>query len=405
MMNRLRGAAAIAGFGDAYADEDHPKTPLQLAAEATANALADAGLVKDDLDGLLTGREPSGDPRPAYNTVIAAYMRLTPTYSTQANIHAAGLNAMLKHAALAVVTGQATHVLCVCGDSLTQMDAGAFIAALDADPQFEVPYGPSMPSLYAQSASRYMHEYGITEDHLARVVVAAQDWAVHHPHATKAKFGPITKETVFNSRMIASPFRIWHCAMWGPPGTGAAFIVTTSERAEALTQQPIYLLGFGECSTHEYMSDRMSLRSSRLDLGVLPNLTTTGTKVAAQRAFELAELGPWDMDLVMTSGNFAHMPLMLLEDLGFCGKGEAGAFVDEGHIDADGGDIHFNTNGGWLSFGQPGISCVTDLMVEAVRQMRGQALGRQVERVEHAVVQSVGGPFAGNSVTVLGKER
>jgi acetyl-CoA acetyltransferase len=400
----LRGAAAIVGFGDSYADAEIKKSPLHLAAEATAYALADAGLEKDQLDGLLTGREPVGDSRFAWNTVFAAYTKLTPRYSTQSIIHGAGINSMLKHAALAVTTGVATHVLCVCADSTASTDPGKHLPEIDADPEFELPYGPSMPSLYAQIASRYMHEFGITEEHLARVAVSAQDWAVHHPYAAKAKYGRVTAETIMGSRMIASPLRLWHCAIWGPPGTGGAFIVTTAERARELTETPVYLLGFAECSTHEYVTDRLALRSSALPLGKLPNLTTTGTKVAAQEAFGMSGLGPWDMDLVMTASNFAHVPLMMLEDLGYCEKGEAGNFVADGHIDIDGGDLKLNTNGSWLSFGQPGISCVTDSLVEAVRQLRGIALGKQVEDVRFAVTQSVGGPTSGNSVTILGTE-
>ena len=208
-----------------------------------------------------------------------------------------------------------------------------------------------------------------------------------------------------SSRFIAAPLRLWHCAIWGPGGTGGAFIVTTRERAEALSDHHIYILGSGECVTHEYVTDRLALRRSPLPLGDLPNLTTTGAKIAGQRAYEMAGLGPWDMDLVQTAGNFAHVPLMVLEDLGYCEKGGAGAFVDAGHVDFDGGDLPFNTNGGWLSFGQPGTSCVVDSVVEAVRQLRGCALGKQVPGGKHALVHALGGMLACHSVTILGTER
>lgn len=401
----LRGAAAIVGFGDAYADEAHKKTPLHLAAEATRRALEDAGLRKDDLDGLLTGREPSADARWMWNTIFAAYVKITPQYSTQVNIHAAGMNSMLKHAAAAVTSGLANYVLCVGADAAPLwIDPVKHTPEIDADPQFELPYGPIIPSLYALVARRYMHEYGITEEHLARVVVSAQDWAVHHPHAAKAKFGRVTKEKVMNSPLVASPLRLWHCAMWGPGGTGGAFIVTSRERAEALTDNPIYILGAGECVTHEYVTDRLALRDSPLPLGDLPNLTTTGAKVAAQRAYEMAEVDPWDADVVETAGNFAHVPLMVLEDLGFCEKGEAGAFVEAGHIDFERGDLALNTNGGWLSFGQPGTSCVIDSVVEGTRQLRGIALGKQVPGARRALVHGLGGMLACHTVTILSTE-
>lgn len=401
----LRAAAAIVGFGDSYADEANPKSPLHLAAEATAYALADAGLRKDDLDGVLTGREPAADSRFAWNTIFISATQIVPKYSTQSIIHGAGVNSMLKHAALAVTSGVATHVLCVCADAAgLWVDPRQHVPEVDSHPEFELPYGTSMPTLYGMIASRYMHDFGITEDHLARVVVSAQDWALHHPYAAKARFGPITAETVKSSRMVSSPLRLWHCANWARAGTGGAFIVTTAERARDLTETPIYLLGLGECSTHEYLTDKLALRHSPLPLGELPNLTTTGVKVAAQEAFGMAGLGPWDMDLVQTAGNFAHVPLMMLEDLGYCGKGEAGDFVDDGHIDADGGDVRLNTNGGWLSFGQTGISCGADSLVESVRQLRGMALGRQVEGARVSVVQGLGGSTSGSSVVVLGSE-
>ncbi|MDP2661854.1 MAG: thiolase family protein [Dehalococcoidia bacterium] len=406
MGETLRGKAAIVGFGDSYADEAHKKTPLHLAAQATRAALQDAGLRKDDLDGLLTGREPSADARWMWNTIFAAYVKITPQYSTQVNIHSAGINAMLKHAAAAVHTGLAKHVLCVSTDAAPLwIDPVKITPEIDADPQFELPYGPIIPALYAQAARRYMYEFGITEEHLARVAVSAQDWAIHHPYAAKAKFGKITMETVMNSRMIASPLRLWHCAMWGPGGTGGAFIVTTSERAQDMTDHPIYILGSGECVTHEYITDRLALRSSLLPLGKLPNITTTGAKIAAQRAYAMAEMGPWDADIVQTAGNFAHVPLLMLEDLGFCEKGGAGSFVDAGHIDFDGGDLPFNTNGGWLSFGQPGTNCVGDSLVEAVRQLRGCALGKQVPGAKRALIHGLGGMLACHSVTILGTER
>lgn len=401
----IRAATAIVGFGDAYATDADPKSALHLATEATANALADAGLQKADIDGVLTGREPAADPRFAWNTIFISATQIVPKYSTQSIIHGAGVNSMLKHAAAAVISGVATHVLCVCADAAALWtDPRNFVPEVDSNPEFELPYGTSMPTLYGMIANRYMHDFGITEDHLARVVVAAQDWALHHPYAARARFGKITAETVKSSRMVSSPLRLWHCAMWMRGGTGGAFIVTSAERARELTDTPTYLLGFGECATHEYLTDKLALRSSSLPLGPLPTLTTTGTKVAAQDAFAMAELGPWDMDVVQTASNFAHVPMMALEDLGYCGRGEAGGFVDDGHIDEDGGDVRLNTNGGWLSFGQAGISCGVDSLVEGVRQLRGVALGRQVEGARFSVVQGLGGSTSGSSVTVLGSE-
>jgi acetyl-CoA acetyltransferase len=404
-VTNLRGKAAIVGFGDSYCKPDERKSALRLAAEATRSALADAGLVKTDIDGVLTGRAPGSDRRLQWNNIFSAYAKITPTYSSEISIHAAGMNSMLKHAAMAVTTGVAKYVLCLGADSDAYVsDKIQGVVDIDTDPEFERPFGLIVPSLYAQSACRLMHEYGITDEQMSMVAVQCQNWGVHHPYAAKASKGLITLEQVMASPMVSSPLRLWHCAIFGPAGTGGAVIVTTAEEAEAMTDHPIYILGSGECETHEYLTDRLALRSSRLDLGSLPNITTTGCKIAAEIAFRVAGIGRDEIDIVQTASNFAHIELIALAELGFAEKAEVGEFVMSGATDI-GGSLPTNTNGGWLSFGQPGVSCVMDSVVEAIRQLRGQALGKQVEDVKTALVQAVGGMTACNSVTILSTER
>ena len=402
--NELRAKAAIVGFGDSYCAKPERKTALHLATDAMRNALRDANLTKEDIDGVLTGRAPSSDRRQQWNNIFCAYAKLTPTYSSEITIHAAGMNSMLKHAAMAVTSGVAQYVLCVGADSDAHtLDKVQTVPEIDADPEFELPYGTIIPALYAQVARRLMHEYGMTDEHLSTVAVQCQNWAVHHPYAAKAYKGRVTLEQVMASPMVCSPLRLWHCAIWGPAGTGGALIVTTAERARAMTRNPIYLLGAGECATHEYITDRLALRTSRLDLGTLPNITTTGCKIAAELAFEMAGIGRNDIDIVQTASNFAHIELLALSELGFADKRDVGKFVMSGATDI-GGDLPTNTNGGWLSFGQPGVSCVMDSIVEAMRQLRGEALGKQVDGVKTALVQTVGGMTACNSVTILSKD-
>jgi acetyl-CoA acetyltransferase len=403
--HHLRAKAAIIGFGDSYCARGEQKSALRLATEATRIAIADAGLRKDDIDGVLTGRAPGSDRRFQWNNIFSAYAKFTPTYSSEITIHAAGLNSMLKHAAMAVTSGVATYVLCVGADSgAGTADKVKGVVDIDTDPEFELPYGLIVPALYAQVAMRLMHEYGITEEDLSTVSVQCQNWGVHHPHATKASKGLITLDQVMASPMVCAPLRLWHCAAWGPAGTGGAMIVTTAENAAALSPRPIYILGSGECETHEYMTDRLALRSSRLDLGRLPNITTTGCKIAAELAFEMAGVARQDIDIVQTASNFAHMELIALAELGFAEKRDVGHFVRSGITDI-GGALPTNTNGGWLSFGQPGVSCVMDSLVEAVRQLRGEALGKQVMGAQTALVHAVGGMTACNSVTILSNHR
>ncbi len=400
----LRGRAAIVGFGDSYCRRGEVKTALRLAMESIKAALDDAGLQKDDIDGLLVGRAPMSDQRQQWNNILAAYAKITPRYASEITIHAAGMNSMLKHAAMAVTSGVARFVLCVGSDAAAAMPhVRAAIGGMDADPEFEQPYEPIIPTIYAQIARRLMHEYGMTEEDMSAVAVQCQDWAVYHPFSAKGYKGRVTLDEVMASPMISSPLRLWHCAPWGPPGTGGAVIVTDIETARRLVDRPLLILGAGECQTHEYLTDRMALRTSRLPLGDLPNITATGCRVAGELAYAMAGLCPQDIDLVQTASQFAHVELMCLAELGFTTLPEAGAFVRSGAT-GPGGELPTNTNGGWLSFGQPGVSCVMDSLMEGIRQLRGEALGLQVEAPEFSLIHANGGMQACHSVTILGHD-
>ena len=399
-MSGLRGKAAIVGFGDAYSVMGDNKSVFKLAMEALKMALTDAGLEKKNIDGVLTGRAPMSDQRLQWNNIFCAYTKITPRYSTEVSIHGAGMNSMLKHAAMAVEAGIANYVLCMATDSIQFSDVRAGVAAIDADPEFEQPYRPMIPSIYAQVATRLMHEYGVTEEDFAAVSVECQNWGVHHPKASKRDKGHITVDDVLASRMISWPLRLWNCASWGPAGTAGAMIVTTAENARAMQTKPIYILGSSECETHEYITDRLALRDSHLPLGPLPSITSTGCRVAGKAAFEMAGVTHKDIDILQTGSNFSHSELIALSELGFTTLQEAGDFVRSG-ITGIGGALPTNTNGGWLSFGQPGAVCVMDSVVEAVRQLRGEALGMQVPDAEVACVHALGGMMACQSVTIL----
>ena len=401
-IEHLRAKAAIVGFGDSYCRRGESKTAFRLAMEAVRRAVEDAGLRKDDIDGVLTGRAPMSDLRHQWNNIFASYAKITPRYASEITIHAAGMNSMLKHAAMAVTSGVARFVLCLGADAAaSNPEVRAQIGGLDADPEFEQPYEPIIPSIYAQMACRLMHEHGVTEEHLSAVSVQCQDWAVHHPFATKAGKGRVTVADVMASPMIASPLRLWHCAPWGPPGTAGAVIVASAEDARALNDHPIYILGSGECQTHEYLTDRMALRQSALPLGALPNITATGCKIAADIAFRMSGLSLADIDVVQTASQFAHVELMTLAELGLADIREVGEMVLAGATGPE-GILPTNTNGGWLSFGQPGVSCVMDSLMEAIRQLRRQPLGLALPDTEIALVHGNGGMQACHSVTILG---
>jgi acetyl-CoA acetyltransferase len=396
----LRGKAAIVGFGDAYSDVGQKKSAFRLAMEALRNAVADCGIDKNDIDGVLVGRAPVTDSRQQWNNIFCAYAKLTPQFGTEVSIHAAGMNSMLKHAAMAVNAGIARFVLCIGVDTNEFTDVRAHVADIDTDPEFEAPYGPMIPSIYAQVACRLMHEYGVTEQDLAAVSVECQNWAVHHPKAAKRDKGRISVDDVLNSRLISWPLRLWNCAIWGPPGTAGAMIVTSAENARAIHSKPVYILGSAECETHEYITDRLALRRSSLPLGPLPSITSTGCRVAGKTAFDMAGVTHRDIDVIQTGSNFSHSELIALSELGFTTLPEAGDFIRSGATGVD-GEFPTNTNGGWLSFGQPGAVCVMDSVVEAVRQLRGIALGKQVQNAEVACVHALGGMMACQSVTIL----
>ncbi|MYV97803.1 thiolase family protein [Streptomyces sp. SID3343] len=393
--------AAVIGMGDAYASLDDRKDPLRLAAEATQHALADAGIRKEQVDAVFTGRSPWADKRSQWSNIFISHMQMPVTLTSELTMHGAGLTATIAVASQMIAAGAAEYVLCLQSDA-TQLfvDAVAMGAEADADPQYEVPYGPTIPALYAQAAHRYFHEFGLTEKDLADVAVANQRWGAHHPHAAKRKHGEIDRATVMASPYVATPLRRWMCSTWGG-GTGGALIVTSPEKARH-ARDPVYVLGYGSATTHEYLGDRMNMRSCRFPgLGNHPNLTHTATAEAARQAYTGSGLGPSDIDMMQISVNFAHMGPIVMEDLGFAKKGHGIDVYRDGRTGID-GDLPTDTNGGWLSFGQPGISCNMDSLVEAVRQLRGRPLGlAPTRRPRTVLVQGAGGMLAAGSVMLL----
>lgn len=394
--------AAIVGMGDSYASTADRKDPMQLAVEATHKALADAGIRKDQIDAVFTGRSPWADKRSQWSNIFTSHMHMQVKLNSELTLHGAGLNATVAVASQMIAAGRADYVLCLQSDATELfVDAVAMGAEADADPQFELPYGPTIPSLYAQAACRYLHEFGITESDLADVVIANQRWAAQHPHAAKRRFGEVVREQVLASPYVSSPLRRWMCSTWGG-GTGGALVVTSVEKAKA-AKNPVYVMGYGSAATHEYLGDRMNMPNCKWPtLGTFPNITTTATAEAAREAFAMAGLSRTDVDMIQMSVNFAHMGPIILEDLGFAKKGHGMDVYRAGRTGFD-GDLPTDTNGGWLSFGQPGISCNMDSYVEAIHQLRGTALGaRPAKRPRTVLVQGAGGMLAAGSVTILG---
>ena len=210
--------------------------------------------------------------------------------------------------------------------------------------------------------------------------------------------GAITVEDVLTSRPIASPLRLLDCSAWYRGGYGTAVVITRSELAEP-SMKPVYISGFGQCASHEWVTGRLELT------GIAPsetvNLHTTGAKIAADTAYEMAGWQSEDVDVVETSMPFTYANMMMLEDLGFCGKGEGADFVNGGGIAYDGG-LPFNTNGGYLSWGQAANGM--HMAVEGIQQLRGEAEGRQVADARTAMIHFHGGAQSAHSVALLSNQ-
>lgn len=396
----LSGGAAIVGLGTHIVGRaDTRITSLQLQVLAAQNALEDAGIDRNQVGAVFTGRAPMGYSAPQWNMKIINELKVVPALSAEMTVHGAGILGSLQFALMAVNSGWVDYALCSSGcTGPLWVDSVKVNASVEADLQFEAPYGPTTPALYALWATRYMADFGITSEQLARVAVENRKWALHHPFAAMRDKGPITVEDVITSRPIATPLRLLDCSPWYHGGYGTAMVIARADRASD-HKQPVWLAGLGQRTTHEYVTERLVLEGPEpFDI---PNLHTTGAKPAAQQAYEMAGWTPEDVDIVETSAPFTFANVMTLEDLGFCEKGEGGDFVTSGGIDFDGG-LPMNTNGGYLSFGQAPNGM--HMAAEAVQQLRGQAEGRQVPGASRALVHFHGGAMASHSVALLSKE-
>lgn len=397
----LKNDAAIVGVGmKAVERDDLPLlTSLQLQLYACFDAMNDAGIDRTQVGALFTGRPPMGYTALQWNMRLINELKIVPQFSSEVTIHGAGVLGTMEFAALAVHTGIIDYAM-VCSGCTGQMwtDLKVISNSLDADLQFEAPYGTYTPVLNALWAQRYMWEYDITSEDLALIAIENRRWALEHPKAAMREKGPLTVDDVVNSRPIAEPLHLLDCSAWYRGGVGTAFIITRAELAKE-EQRPIYLSGIGQCISHEWVTERLELTD--IPPSVEPNLTTTAAKVAAESAYAMAAWTPDDVDLVETSMPFTYANMMMLEDLGFCEKGKGAEFVRGGGIDFDSG-LPFNTNGGYLSFGQAANGMHTAL--EAVQQLRGEAMGKQVEGAKRALVHFHGGAMSAHSVALLCNE-
>ncbi|KRB81575.1 thiolase C-terminal domain-containing protein [Noviherbaspirillum sp. Root189] len=389
MMNTLRNKVAIVGVGESDIGKVPGMSGLGLNAQAARRALDDAGMKVSDIDGLLTAYSFT-EPYFMLGTVISEYLGIKPRYNASMVVGGASPGVMLKHAAEAIASGQCNTVLVCAGENrATGQSRDQAVAALTAvgHPYFEQPYGASIPAFYAMIARRHMEEFGTTEEQMAAVAVTTRAHAMLHPNAHAKK--PLTLEDVMNSKPIADPLKMLDCCLLSD--AGGAFIVTSAERAKDLLRRPVYLAGIGEFHTHEHIS-------------FAPSLTEFGARESGEAAYRMAGLGPSDIDVAQLYDCFSIVPIVELEELGFCGRGEGGFYYQEGHARI-GGKMPVNTHGGMLSHAHAGSVGGLFGIVEAVRQLRGGLGSRQVEGAEVALVHNEGGILSSHCTLILTNEK
>ena len=381
---RLSRSAAVVGVAEFGCGRSPGESVLTLQAKAAQRALADAGLAFGDIDGLFVSGYPYAE-RPA--VLLSEYLGIHPAWVDSTNVGGGGFVLALEHAAAAIAAGLCTTVLISYGS--TQYSSGLRKLggrAPEFGYQFEVPHGLPQPlGAYALAATRHMHEFGTTSEQLAEIAVAARAWALLNEDAPRR--GELTVEDVLSSPMIASPLHALDCCLV-TDGAGAV-IVTSAERARDLRRPAVLIAGTAYAHSHETVTS-------------MPDLTVTAAAVSGPLAFARAGVTPADIDVVQTYDSFTITTLLALEDLGFCAKGEGGAFVSDGRI-APGGAFPVNTSGGGLSYCHPGMFGIF-LVIEAVRQLRGEAGARQVAGAERAICHGVGGQLSATATAVLERQ-
>lgn len=375
---------AIVGVAESDLGRTPDKTVLQLQAQAARAALTDAGLGFDDVDALFT----AGGWGWAPTMMLAEYLGIQPRYTDSTNIGGSSFEAHLGHAVAGIEAGLFEVALITYGSTQrSDRSRGRGGYTFKLTEQFEPPFGlPTPVGAYALAAMRHMHEYGTTSEQLAEVAVATRKWAAMNEKAMMRD--PITIEDVLNSRWVAEPLHLLDCCL--VTDGGGAVVVTSAERARNTRKAPIWVLGHGESHTHNTIAN-------------MPDLATHNAAVASgSDAFAMAGLTPADIDVAEIYDSFTITVVMTLEALGFCGRGEGGAFVS-GQRTAPGGPFPMNTNGGGLSYCHPGMYGIF-LLIEATRQLRGECGPRQVAGARIALAHGTGGVLSSGATVLLGKE-
>lgn len=355
-----------------------------MVALASREALAEAGMTLADVDAIFVhklGEEGT--------IQLGEYLGIQPRYADSTDLGGAAFEAHVHHALVAIATGRC-EVALIGYASRQRSKRSRNTLRLESEEtlraQFETPYGLPFPiGSYALAAARHMHQYGTTPEQLAEVAVTARSWAQLNPKAWSRD--PLTIQDVLASKMICEPLHRLDCCL--VTDGGGAVVVTNESRAKGAEKRPIRVIGAGESHTHWHISQ-------------MPDLTVTAAVESGRAAFGMAGVTPSDVDVLETYDAFTISVLLALEDLGFCEKGAAGQFVENGCL-APGGDLPALTSGGGLSYNHPGAFGLL-LIVEAVRQLRGEAGARQVPGATIGVAHGYGGLLSAASTLVLARD-
>ncbi|HEX5460407.1 MAG TPA: acetyl-CoA acetyltransferase [Steroidobacteraceae bacterium] len=375
----------ISGVAETALGKVEDQSELSMAMGAARQALAEAGMTLSDVDALFTNYMPEvGADCGAVR--VGEYLGIQPRYAECSDMGGAAFEFFVHHAMLALAAGRCECALILYASrqrSRRNRPRGFLADGYSITSQFEQPYGLVTPiSQYALVAARHMYEYGTTAEQLARVAVSARKWAALNPKAWAR--APLTVDQVLASPLICEPLHQLDCCL--VTDGGGALVLTNMSRARNAAKKAIRVIGVGEsqCAYH---------------VAQIPDLTTTPGSASARAAFAMSGVTPHDIDVFEPYDNFTSSVISQLEDVGICEKGEGGAFVEEGHTEP-GGTLPTSTMGGGLSYCHPGALGLL-LLIETVRQLRGEAGDRQVPGAEVGVAHGIGGPAFSTSATVI----
>ena len=386
----IKGKAYIVGAYEHPLRKAPDKSVAQLHAEVAKGAIEDAGLTKDDIDGYFCAGDAPGQN--AFS--MANYMNLKLRHFDTTDCGGSSYLVHVGHAAEAIAAGKCDIALVtLAGRPNSEGSSGTQVRERGTglpDAPFETPYGPVTVNLYALCAMRHMYEYGTTSEQLAWVKVAASHHAQYNPNAMLRNV--VTVEDVLNSPMISDPLHRLDCCVVSDGG--GAVIVARPEIAKSLKRPKVKIIGAGEALKHQ--------------MGGKVDLTYSGAAWSGPRAFEEAGVKPSDMKYASIYDSFTITVVMQLEDLGFCKKGEGGKFVADGNLISGTGKLPFNTDGGGLCNNHPANRGGMTKIIEAVRQLRGEAHPKvQVPNCNLALAHGTGGSLGhrhGSSTLIMERE-